>query len=193
MGPAGPAAWPVQKAALTCGGRAADPALRSEPGRPSARPSPEAGQVRSQPEGASAAPCCLGPGRQRQTSAAATPGVRTVGACVPRWTSRCSFSASGSRGHRGWDPGGLLRAGGPQAPVWGGVRREASACEGGEDSQAARAQGRSGGVRTDLSRGCGHPGRGGAGGRAPGGGPGRSRPGEVTGVERNTPARTNSQ
>lgn len=86
-----------------------------------------------------------------------------------RWTSRCSFS--GLRGKdTGWDPGWPAELGGLQAPVWGGVRREASACEGGEDSQAARAQGRS---RRASGLTC-HVGVGaraeeGAGGRAPGG------------------------
>lgn len=103
-----------------------------------------------------------------RTSAAATPGVRTVGACVPAGPVGAPSQPQG-HGHR-VGPGRPAELGALQAPVWGGVRREASACEGGEDSQAARAQGRS---RRASGLTC-HVGVGaraeeGAGGRAPGG------------------------
>ena len=72
--------------------------------RPSALPRPpEAGQVRSQPEGASAAPVQVWTRQGNAwTSAAATPGLRTVGACVPAGPVGAPSQASGAR-----TPGGI--------------------------------------------------------------------------------------
>ena len=147
---------------------------------PSALPHPpEAGQVRSQPEGASAAPVQVWT-RQRNapTSAAATPGLRTVGACVPAGPVGAPSQASGTR-----TPGGTrggLRSWGASRLLCGEEGAEKPLlCEGGEDSQAAHAQG---GTRRASGLTC-HVGVGaraeeGAGGRATRGS------GQVTGHSR---------
>ena len=135
--------------------------------------------MRSQPEGASAAPVQVWTRQgNARTSAAATPGLRTVGACVPAGPVGAPSQASGARtlggtrgGLRSWGASRLLcEEEGAEKPLL---------CEGGEDSQAAHAQGR---TRRASGLTC-HVGGGaraeeGAGGRATG------ESGQVTGHSR---------